>query len=313
MNMNDETPFLRCIAAEPGNRDARLIYADWLEERGDARAELIRLEEEMNELTVWSDRYAALKPRRTALRQQTDSKWRETLGYVPKHRPMFQKLPERRAERWRLFEEFLEVWHRPLCHDDGSTDAALASLENRIGTKLPDALYEWYRLVGNLKNLNTRVGVLASPDILKIDRNRARLDFFLDNYLRDPKWCIRLEDIANSDPPVYSARTSELISLTISGLALFVTITDTCLVWRGESGYSFRGSKIPAPLLTRAVERLSACDESDFPAAQFDRETGYFEGQDIILIRGPNRIRGAARTKLAYERLDPILRVELQV
>jgi uncharacterized protein (TIGR02996 family) len=40
---SDETPFLTAIDAEPAGRTARLIYADWLEERGDSRGELIRI------------------------------------------------------------------------------------------------------------------------------------------------------------------------------------------------------------------------------------------------------------------------------
>lgn len=40
----DEIPFLRAIFQYPGDDAARLIYADWLEERGDKRAELLRLD-----------------------------------------------------------------------------------------------------------------------------------------------------------------------------------------------------------------------------------------------------------------------------
>ena len=36
-------PFLQAIAAAPHDPTPRLIYADWLEERGDARSEFIRL------------------------------------------------------------------------------------------------------------------------------------------------------------------------------------------------------------------------------------------------------------------------------
>jgi uncharacterized protein (TIGR02996 family) len=38
-----EEAFLGAILAEPGNDLPRLIYADWLEERGDPRAELLRV------------------------------------------------------------------------------------------------------------------------------------------------------------------------------------------------------------------------------------------------------------------------------
>src|SRR5262245_38486286 len=45
--MNQEEGFLRAIAAEPGDDTVRLVYADWLEERGDPRAEFLRLEHKL--------------------------------------------------------------------------------------------------------------------------------------------------------------------------------------------------------------------------------------------------------------------------
>lgn len=49
--MNPDAPFLEAIEAAPNDVACRLVYADWLEERGDARGELIRIEEEMNSPT----------------------------------------------------------------------------------------------------------------------------------------------------------------------------------------------------------------------------------------------------------------------
>ena len=44
MNANH---FLHEIAANPDDESARLIYADWLEDRGDARAEFVRVQCEL--------------------------------------------------------------------------------------------------------------------------------------------------------------------------------------------------------------------------------------------------------------------------
>jgi uncharacterized protein (TIGR02996 family) len=41
--MSEEAGFIRAIIATPGDWTPRLAYADWLEERSDARAELLRL------------------------------------------------------------------------------------------------------------------------------------------------------------------------------------------------------------------------------------------------------------------------------
>ena len=46
--MNDEQAFLRAMQDQPGDESVRLVFADWLEERGDPRGELLRL---LNTLT----------------------------------------------------------------------------------------------------------------------------------------------------------------------------------------------------------------------------------------------------------------------
>lgn len=46
----EDDPFLMQIAAEPDNETAKRIYADWLEERGDERAELIRIHLKLSKL-----------------------------------------------------------------------------------------------------------------------------------------------------------------------------------------------------------------------------------------------------------------------
>lgn len=42
--MQDEEAFLAAIGEQPEDDDVRLIYADWLEERGEERAEYLRVE-----------------------------------------------------------------------------------------------------------------------------------------------------------------------------------------------------------------------------------------------------------------------------
>ena len=41
--MDDEAAFVDALRAAPGDALARLVYADWLDERGDPRAEFLRL------------------------------------------------------------------------------------------------------------------------------------------------------------------------------------------------------------------------------------------------------------------------------
>jgi uncharacterized protein (TIGR02996 family) len=67
--VDKEAPFLSAIKANPDDAVARLVYADWLEERGDARSEFLRLQ-------VESDR---MRGRLHELRQQLDPRWLATV------------------------------------------------------------------------------------------------------------------------------------------------------------------------------------------------------------------------------------------
>ncbi len=68
--VDNEAPFLDAIKANPDDAVTRLVYADWLEERGDARSEFLRLQ-------VESDR---IHGRLHQLRRQLDSRWLETVA-----------------------------------------------------------------------------------------------------------------------------------------------------------------------------------------------------------------------------------------
>ncbi len=57
MNLHTDDSFLSAIEAEPADRVRRLVYADWLDDRHDPRAELVRVEEEMRTLPVFADRF----------------------------------------------------------------------------------------------------------------------------------------------------------------------------------------------------------------------------------------------------------------
>jgi uncharacterized protein (TIGR02996 family) len=66
----DDDRFLQAIEAAPDDETAKLVYADWLEERGDIRAEFIRLE---NQLTHLPHRLGQLE-------EQIDRMWLRTVS-----------------------------------------------------------------------------------------------------------------------------------------------------------------------------------------------------------------------------------------
>jgi large subunit ribosomal protein L7/L12 len=60
-----EQRFLAAIQANPDDREAREVYADWLEERGDERGEYLRLEAQLHSIPV----------RLAVLRASVDRAW----------------------------------------------------------------------------------------------------------------------------------------------------------------------------------------------------------------------------------------------
>jgi uncharacterized protein (TIGR02996 family) len=73
--MNEEQVFLDEIARKPKDNTPRLVYADWLEDRGDARAEYLRAEMALAALPLRSRQAAAATRRLMAARGKIDPGW----------------------------------------------------------------------------------------------------------------------------------------------------------------------------------------------------------------------------------------------
>jgi uncharacterized protein (TIGR02996 family) len=73
--MTDERAFLAAISANPADMAARLVYADWLDERGDRRAEFVRLHVRLFGLSSDDPEYSSLKAREQELRAQYPPYW----------------------------------------------------------------------------------------------------------------------------------------------------------------------------------------------------------------------------------------------
>jgi uncharacterized protein (TIGR02996 family) len=70
-----ESTFLSAILDCPGDNSVRLVYADWLEERGDPRADFIRLEVGLATRSSAESRRGAELKRLNGLRQSIDPAW----------------------------------------------------------------------------------------------------------------------------------------------------------------------------------------------------------------------------------------------
>jgi uncharacterized protein (TIGR02996 family) len=73
--MNEELAFLTAIHDKPNDEATRLVYADWLEERGDPRGEFIRIECELATLPPEDQRRAQLTARAKELAKGFELSW----------------------------------------------------------------------------------------------------------------------------------------------------------------------------------------------------------------------------------------------
>lgn len=75
----EEAGLLRAILDDPADDVPRLIYADWLEDRGDPRGEFIRVQCELASLDGDDPRRQVLRERERGLLQENEAAWRSAL------------------------------------------------------------------------------------------------------------------------------------------------------------------------------------------------------------------------------------------
>jgi uncharacterized protein (TIGR02996 family) len=80
--MTDEDAFLQEIRENPDDDFPRLVYADWLEERGDPRAEFIRVQCELSQLPDFDEQRNELATRADALLARHGDRWKQPLNQL---------------------------------------------------------------------------------------------------------------------------------------------------------------------------------------------------------------------------------------
>lgn len=82
--MNDN-PFVQEVRENPRDDTPRLVYADFLEEAGDQRCELIRVQVELASLKTHDPRRTSLEQRETELLQEYGDQWLEEIRELGVH------------------------------------------------------------------------------------------------------------------------------------------------------------------------------------------------------------------------------------
>ncbi len=77
----EDDGFIQRIRESPHDEARRLIYADWLEERGDARGEFLRTESRLRRATTLEPDYPAALARWRDLRDRVPTDWLDGLGW----------------------------------------------------------------------------------------------------------------------------------------------------------------------------------------------------------------------------------------
>jgi uncharacterized protein (TIGR02996 family) len=109
--MRDDEPFLHALTADPDDRTARRVYADWLAERDRAdEAEYVRLAVRAAELPPGADR-VAVRTQLLALQQRLPRWWCATVGGL-------RATPDDEPDFDRHIEEVARVRGRPTQRTD---------------------------------------------------------------------------------------------------------------------------------------------------------------------------------------------------
>ena len=201
--MNTEDHFLQTIGANPESTGIRFAYADWLEEADDPRGAMIRVEEEMRQLPIYSDRYWELKPQRHAFQDYCKEnfldRWLVQMRYHRRYEPVFTETPDDPHARWRLVREFIERWHGIRLLDANEERAKATELESQLGFTLPASIRQWIALADDLGEDFTKV----FRDRLKIQPLRGcNAVSILMLSEGDVCWAIRYDQLKRPDPIV---------------------------------------------------------------------------------------------------------------
>ncbi|MBX9626606.1 MAG: TIGR02996 domain-containing protein [Gemmataceae bacterium] len=310
--MTTEDALLAAVDAAPGDPTPRLVYADWLDDRGDPRAELVRVEEEMALLPVFGDRFWELKPRRNELRAAAPAGWLARMGYGTVCRPVFRHgWPDGWRERWRLIREFTERWHGLPMPDVGGRQVEVAEVEQRLGRTLPPSTREFVAFAHDAR------------------RNDNYFDFFRDSYQMedvpghpavslvlqgegDYHWAARHEDLVLADPPVFGYHSdykNDDYSAFVPDNRNPVTDTLTEYVFEYARGYTHGrggGFGVTATEPDRLIPRLAAA----LPCRARFGSHEVFEADDVLVVVGPSFwAEGEARLDVEVCRTIPRDRV----
>jgi uncharacterized protein (TIGR02996 family) len=148
--VSDEAAFLAAIRAAPDDDTARLVFADWLDERDRLGGAFLRAEVELSRVpfdaAAWSRAFARYRAARAPLPEA----WRE----AAERHPLAHWLAQLTRGAWARLERWCRDHHPGLSGPGpGATVAQIDALERTIGQQLPADVREWFALRNGCVNL----------------------------------------------------------------------------------------------------------------------------------------------------------------
>jgi|GEM_PF-3498567 len=289
--MSEEKQFLKAIDAQPDDRTVRLVYADWLEERGDARGELIRIEEEMATIPIHSDRYWELKPRRRELRKLAKRPWLTRMNYVSTdYEPVFADVPSGWKERWRLLREFTERWYGVPMDDVGAplrkSESRYTAFDEKSHETTSPSLREWVAFLRDLEQIEKKIGdVCFGPgggDIHEWLSDGESVGFLCWDGYRDVL-SVGSPHLQEADPPVeYQFVGNEPVVAFphMTNLALQYLLSG----WKDKTVYD------KYPIRVRRTKKLTQQLAAAFPVHSKWDDIEVFERKNMIAILNQNSV-----------------------
>ncbi len=194
----------------------------------------------------------------------------------------FDKIPKNREYRWELMESFIEYWLRPLSKEDQISEKILNGAEKNLEIRLPEALKEWYKLVGNAYY------IWFQHDLLLLPTELYTRDGFLIFYRENQMSCwdlgISLDELFLPDPPVYLINGSkEKLGNTFSEFVLHLLLYNMPSICSQFPLYNFHGegywNEQTKAIFEKHYIRTAFISWKLFTSSIID----FYEGQDIII------------------------------
>jgi uncharacterized protein (TIGR02996 family) len=267
--MGKEEPFIRQIVANPSDDSLRIVYADWLEERGDPRGEFLRIQTALTRMPRKDKRFVSFRKRLKALRPSVDAEWLAWLNTL-RYRTAFAALD------------------RPLTDKNGVPEKRIAEGERRLGIRLPRALRDYYLVAGSHK-FNQAHNNLLPPEEWFL--SSGKLMFLVEN---QGVWFggVKVNDRDGDDPPVFGQYegTNDRWRWPEPCSEFLVTLLYVQAAY-GYSGMKYRGN---ADIVT--PEALAKLEETwPFVGEDLDGPAFGKDGQAACMVGGSLYVGGRGR------------------